>query len=170
LSDVDKEDATTKITGVVGMVKAWKTGKGYFLNLNGDDNDYYGFGSCKAKEGEEVVIDVKEGTGSFADKVCITKLTVGKDAAGTAKKTSREPAPAATPEVRQGDSVYFRKDELIVKQCCVKAAARITAALIAAGYSKSKKDAIDDTVDVADKMYCYIVDLDEPDEPEQDAE
>ncbi len=40
-----------KVEGKVARITSWKTGKGYFLNIENDSNDYYGFGKCKGEVG-----------------------------------------------------------------------------------------------------------------------
>ncbi|KKM24642.1 hypothetical protein LCGC14_1603150, partial [marine sediment metagenome] len=51
------------VSGTVARVIPWKTGKGYFLNIADDSNDYYGFGKCKGEVGCFVELEVSEGTG-----------------------------------------------------------------------------------------------------------
>ncbi|KKK68019.1 hypothetical protein LCGC14_2948240, partial [marine sediment metagenome] len=63
-----------KVEGKVSRITAWKTGKGYFLNIDGNSNDFYGFGSCKGEVGCFVELEVSEGTGNFSDKIRIDKL------------------------------------------------------------------------------------------------
>jgi hypothetical protein len=75
--------------------------------------------------------------------------------------------PAETIEVRQGDSVYYRKDELIVKQCCIKAAARFCAGVIQPSNVVPGKKMADAVCDVAEVFYAWITGMDElPEETE----
>lgn len=57
-----------KTEGQVEQVNAWKTGKGYFLSLVEDEREYYGFGSPKMEVGDNIAIEISEGTGNFSGK------------------------------------------------------------------------------------------------------
>ena len=55
--------------GKVFKIINWNSGKGYFLMLEKDTAEYYGFGSAKMKVDQLVKLDVKTGTGNFAQKM-----------------------------------------------------------------------------------------------------
>ena len=55
--------------GKVFKIINWNSGKGYFLMLEKDPVEYYSFGSAKMKVDQLVKLDVKTGTGNFAQKM-----------------------------------------------------------------------------------------------------
>lgn len=64
------------IDGTVERVTDWKTGKGYFLKLEGVNLDYYGFGKPKCKDGDKIQLHFEPGTGNFTDKLSIKKVVI----------------------------------------------------------------------------------------------
>lgn len=120
---------TTKVKGVIGSTRQWPSGKGYFLTLEDDSNDYYGFGSCKYSEGDEVEIDVQEGTGKFSDKFQVVAKQVLPATPAQAKPKAPEAKPAPVSEYKNAANVYFERQDIIVKQTCLKAAAELVGEL-----------------------------------------
>lgn len=163
MSEGDEERGPATVQGVIAQVKPWKNGGGYFLSLVGDSNDYYGWKTCKFNEGDAVELSVKEGTGKFADKVQILSVKAQGAAKTEAAPRKSKVETSIEKSVRQGNSVYFNKDELICKQCCVKAASPITAAMICAGLLKTKKEILEADIDIADRKFCYITEQEGPD-------
>lgn len=117
------ETETTK--GTVAKIQAWKTNKGYFLNLSGDDNDYYAFGKNYPGEGDAVELVVTEGTGSFGDKLCITKWSKLKQ---EKTKEAQEKQDEEESEFKEAHTIYKTQADvqrMIVEQSCLKTAGYI---------------------------------------------
>lgn len=62
-----------KLEGKIIKIIPWQSGKGFFLRLLGNGNDFYKFGQCDFKENDTVNIEYKAGTGNFKDRFVITK-------------------------------------------------------------------------------------------------
>jgi len=118
------------VTGQISKLVPWKSGKGFFVNLEGDDTDYYTFLKLKVNTGDEATFQVTEGSGNFSDKLQITKVL--KQDTIPAKKPDTAPVeePPVTTEFSSEHKFYADKQSLIVQQTCLKAAARIVAASI----------------------------------------
>jgi len=147
---------TDRVTGEIAQLREWTSGKGYFMNLTGDTNDYYGFGGCRYAVGSEVTMDVKEGTGTFSDKIQVTTIKAGKPKAGesTAKETNVKKAYDG--DFKDAKAHYMDKQQLIVQQSSMKAAAEIVAAGIKQGFIKDLKSATEAALTMKDKFYYDI--------------
>jgi hypothetical protein len=62
------------IKGRIASVKEWPSGKGSFVKLENDERDFYKFGRNGVAAGLEIEAQVQPGTGSFSEKICITKI------------------------------------------------------------------------------------------------
>jgi len=118
------------VKGTITQIKTWKKGNGFFLNLDGDEADYYKFGKPTHEPGDEVELTVKEGTGAFSDKLEIVKI--GKGASETTKPTeNKQDEDKSFKELcEDGAKVYMDKQNLIVEQTCLKAASDIVGHLL----------------------------------------
>jgi len=121
--------ATATVQGDIGKIVAWKTGRGYFLNLKGQEADYYAFGAPKHKEGESVELTVKEGTGSFSDKLLITQIKPLQPTTAQVQEKVQAAAQKMQDYCESADKVYYDRQDLIVQQTCIKAAAELVGKL-----------------------------------------
>lgn len=153
------------VSGEVGKVVVWNSKKGYFLNLKGQEQDFYAFGAPKAKEGQQATFEVSPGTGSFEDKVKLDKLV-------TEKKHLPEDSKKADTEFPDGKTVYLTRAEAdairqnYINRCsAVKSAAELVAAAIRAAPKPNMKEASTNTLHIAGKFLTFIKD-EEPELPE----
>ena len=160
---------TDKTTGKVARITNWKTGKGYFLNLDGNSNDFYGFGSCKAKLGETVDLEVSEGTGNFADKIKVDKIHCGVTVKQVEKETHDKDMEILDRSIKSGENTYFERQNLIVRQCALKAAANAVGACAEKAESKDWATLANTVCSVADQFYAWITESDQklPEPPEE---
>lgn len=150
------------VTGTVVAVKPWKTGKGFFLNLEGDSNDYYSFGKTALEEGDTATFEVSEGTGGFADKIKLDKLVP------TAVEKQQE-TEKTMPGVETGDKVYLTREEAqavrqnsIERQCALKAAVQVVGELYPRQEKMDNVKIIDYVETFAVKFLAFIQDEDSP--------
>ena len=157
------------VAGIVGKWVEWKTGKGYFLNIDGHEMDYYGFGKCKAALGDKITIEVSPGTGTFGDKMKVEKFVdVGAGPSPppvSPQTTDKTPKPEFVP----ASELPMDTNTSIVKQVCLKCASRVVSEL------HGRKDKIDWTeiativTDMADDFYNHHIGLDRPEKnPEEE--
>jgi len=158
-----------KTTGKVARITEWKTGKGYFLNLQDDQNDYYGFGKCKAKIGETVDLEVSEGTGSFADKIKIDKLHSGATVKQVEQETKDKDMEIVNKSIASGENTYFERQNLIIRQTCIKAAANLVGTANASEKAGDFPTMVTRVCDVAEQFYAWVTesDLKLPEPPEE---
>lgn len=122
------EQTTRK--GTIADIKEWKKGGGFFLNLEDDPNDYYKFGASKNEVGDPVEITVKEGSGNFSDKFEIVIIGKGDEETAKPAKNKQDKDKSFTELCDDGAKVYMNTQNLIVEQCCLKAAAEIVGHLL----------------------------------------
>lgn len=147
---------TDTVEGIVSAVKVWKTGKGYFLNLEGDDTDYYAFGGVDTDVENTVKLTVKPGTGTFSDKCQITKLVNVKqgkiqDAGSQASKPGSKAVASAQSPGQSG-----KNDAEIRRGVSLKCASWITAATIMPDAEADAVAFAKDTVELAKKFEPYL--------------
>jgi len=159
----------TIVKGEVGKIIAWKTGKGYFLNLKGDPNDYFGWKECKCSEGEKVKLTVTEGTGSFADKLLITHTDKPTVTLAEIKQTKKDADEIVQHSVMQGNKFYLARETLIIKQTCIKAAAEVVGHLVERTSQLPGAKVADAVIYLADRFYLYVTEQEEPEQPEPEA-
>ena len=160
---------TKKVQGKVARINLWTNKPGYFINLENDQNEYFGYGSCKAKLGEIVDLEVSEGTGNFKDKFKVEKIHCGATVKQVEKETADKDMEIIDRSIKSGENTYFERQNLIVRQCCVKAAARCATAYISRGDDLSTTHVIGICTDIADGLYAYIMETDNklPEPPEE---
>jgi len=165
---------TETVTGEVAAVKPWATGKGYFMNFVDDSNDYYGFGTPKIKEGETVALEIKEGTGTFSDKIAIVKKL-----AKPLEKAKVQENPVAA--IESADRVYLTRAEAdavrqnsIERQSAIKTAGALVGELYPREPKFDHEKALDNVRYIADGVLAWIrmdesklpEPPEEPDEPD----
>lgn len=156
-------------TGKVARVTEWSSHKGYFLNLKDDSNDYYGFGKCGADIGSTVTIEVSEGTGSFSDKIKIDKFAKKVDLNAVRKETADKDLKIVEDSIISGENMYFARQNLIIRQTCIKAASNCIGLLLA------KEEKVDLALvsnrihDMAEQLYAWVTESDQklPEPPEE---
>ena len=158
-----------KVSGKVARVTEWKTHKGYFLNLKDDSNDYYGFGKCGADIDSTVTLQVSEGTGNFSDKIRVDKFVKKVDLNTVRKETADKSMEILDKSIKSGENTYFERQNLIIRQCCIKAAASIVGNIFQ-GDPKIRMGIVSDDVEnLAERFYAYIMETDQklPEPPEE---
>ena len=158
-----------KTSGKVARVTEWGSHKGYFLNLKDDSNDYYGFGKCKADVNDEIELEVSEGTGNFSDKIKVDKLYSKQTVKEAVKETTDKSMEILDKSIKSGENTYFERQNLIIRQCCIKAAARAVSASIIPTEQCQWHAIGSSTVDLAEMFYAYIMETDYklPEPPEE---
>jgi len=109
------------VEGIVEKINNWSSGKGYFLRLEKDADDYYSFGSAKMKVGQHVQLDCQVGTGNFKDRALI------KDWKENAPILKKAVVPEAyrkvcdIPEAKQEiTNMIYREYQIEVMNNCIK--------------------------------------------------
>ncbi len=158
-----------KVEGKVARVTDWKTGKGYFLNIESNNNDFYGFGKCKGQVGETVELEVSEGTGNFSDKIRIDKLYSKATVKEAVKETADKDMEIVAKSIESGENTYFARQNLIIRQTCIKAAARLVAAELQAKVKTEVLGTATQTCNRAEVLYAWITESDQklPEPPEE---
>ena len=150
------------VSGKVARVVPWSKGNGYFFNLDGNSNDFYGFGSCKLQPGQEVNLEVSPGTGNFSDKVKLDKVLGAPDFNKVRKETADKDMEIVNKSIESGEKTYFERQNLIIRQTCIKAGARLVAAKVQIDESLGKKDAAIATCDAAEILYDWVTGREPP--------
>ncbi len=158
-------DKPTTVRGKVAKITEWQSGKGFFLNFEGDENDYYKFGPAKVEVGQTVAFECKPGSKIFSDKVeLIKKVEAGTDTIDVNKLKQEVFKTADTVYLSKAEADAVRQNS-IERQSAIKSAC----ALVGAIHSKSKTDSWNDVAnnvtDIADKFLDFIK-MDEPKLPE----
>jgi len=141
--------------GTVSQVKAWRHGKGYFLNLEELEYDFFGYGECRASEGDKVILEIAEGTGDFSDKYQITKLRVDPKAA------AHLPGPPGKGEgwkthQSQAKGLSAQERDSINRAVALRHAAVLVAALYGPAGAKELGEAKELTVSVAERFLNWL--------------
>ena len=147
----------TSVEGLVEKIVPWESGKGYFLNIEFDENDYFGYGSSKAKIDSVVAIEFKKGSGSFGGKRQITKLVLvdksEKDSQGDSiKSVGANPAPHIN-----GVSANEKRQELIMRQSCMKAASAFVSNSLTPEKNPDWSERVKLVTDISDDFYKKAV-------------
>lgn len=148
------------VTGEVGKVIQWNSKKGYFLNIKGMEQDFYGFGTPKVKEGQAVTFEVSPGTGQFEDKVCLGKLLKQPSTLDIVKEKAKADMEIVNKSIESGERTYFDKQNLIVRQTCMKAAATVVAGIHSKDEVNSWNDIANQVNEVADRLYAWVTESD----------
>ncbi len=158
-----------KVEGKVSRITAWKTGKGYFLNLDANSNDFYGFGSCKGEVGCFVELEVSEGTGNFSDKIKIDKMHSKQTVKEAVKETADKDLKIVEDSIKSGENTYFARQNLIIRQTCIKSASAIVAGSIQGASITDTKRLFVRVSDLAESMYAWVTESDQklPEPPEE---
>ncbi|KKL64764.1 hypothetical protein LCGC14_2161730 [marine sediment metagenome] len=158
-----------KVEGKVARVTDWSSHKGYFLNIADDSNDYYGFGKCKGQVGETVEIEVSEGTGNFSDKIRIDKLYSKATVKEAVKETADKDMEIVAKSIESGENTYFARQNLIIRQTCIKAAAVIVVGEMRTNPVVVETGIIERTLFIAERLYAWVTesDLKLPEPPEE---
>lgn len=162
-------DKPQTVTGEVISVTEWKSQKGSWVNLKDNPNDFFAYSGKVPAFGSTGTWTVKEGTGHMSDKVELVKLVGDLELKAKIKAAAKEEVKEMENLIDKGDKVYFDKQNLIIRQVCIKAAA--TAVGGAAVVEKSKDWPVvgDRICEVADKLYAWVMESDNklPEPPEE---
>ena len=109
--------------GIVEKISTWKSGKGYFVKFAESDEDFYAFGKCPVREGDQVKYDYAEGTGAFADRNALTHLSLFKKEDAKVEAPKKEAVKAAPKEAQQEATPkeYREKQKKIYLECLADA-------------------------------------------------
>jgi len=112
--------------GIVEKISTWKSGKGYFVKFAESDEDFYAFGKCPVKEGDQVKYDYAEGTGAFADRYALTHLSLFKKEDAKVEAPKKEAVKAAPKEATlSGVPLEYRHRQCDLMQECFEDAANL---------------------------------------------
>ncbi len=162
-------DKGMTVSGTVVEVTAWKSGKGSWINLEGNPNDFFAYAKRVPAKGTEGTWDVQEGKGFLADKVELVKLVKEPDLKAVAKETADKDMAIVEKSIESGEKTYFARQNLIIRQTCIKAAAVLVAAEIQAGKAVLKVGTYLRTIQLADGLYAWVTESDRklPEPPEE---
>ena len=156
------------VSGTVAGTTEWKSGKGSWINLQNDGNDYFAYSGKVPEEGETGTWVVAEGSGFAEGKIELVKpATIGPKKVEVAGKRS-EAMEIVDKSIESGEKTYFDTQDLIVKQCCVKVAANAVGE-IKGRESPADWDKISENITfVAEHLYNWIMGIEEslPEPPE----
>jgi len=148
---------TETITAEIAAVKQWTSGKGYFLNLKDSADDYYKFGAVTVTPGATVELVVKEGSGNFADKIEVLKIKALPSTPAQVKGKVQERNEKINAYKEAGEFNDRHRQEMIVEQCCLKAAATIVAGLYPKSEVFAREKIIEYVLTIKDKFYANIM-------------
>jgi len=112
--------------GIVEKISTWKSGKGYFVKFAESDEDFYAFGKCPVREGDQVKYDYAEGTGAFADRYALTHLSLFKKEDAKVEVPKKEIAKSVPKEVTlSGTPLEYRNMQCNIMQECFKDAENV---------------------------------------------
>ena len=157
------------VTGTVASTRDWKSGKGSWVNLDNNSNDFFAYKAKVPKVGETGTWKVKEGTGVMADKVELVKKQDETDLDKVRKETADKDMEIVQKSIDSGEKTYFERQNLIIRQCCIKAASVVVDKLGVPGKT-TNIPAISNTIcEVADRLYAWITESDYklPEPPEE---
>lgn len=169
------EEQTT-VQGTVAKVQVWASGKGFFLNFEDDENDYYKWGKTAIEVGDKAAFSCKPGSKTWEDKVELVKpIEVGTakvDVAQLKKKTQDK----VLDGIKNGETFYMDKQELIVKQVCLKVAGEMHSHLIERSAKVPGKNIANSVTEMSEMFFLYIMGIEgsglpeppEPPEPESE--
>jgi len=165
---------TETVTGKVASLNDWKSGKGVWVNLEDNPNDFFAYKNKAPKLGEEGTWQVKEGTGIFSDKVELVKKQ-----GGTPEKPAKQENPVAA--IESADRVYLTRAEAdavrqnsIERQSAIKTAGALVGELYPREPKFDHEKALDNVRYIADGVLAWIrmdesklpEPPEEPDEPD----
>jgi len=152
---------TKIVSGKIASTKVWKTNKGFFLNLEGDSNDYYKFGQPSYGDGEEVELTVSQGTGNFSDKFLITQIakSAGENASPAEKAQAQQET--VSNEFKPAINAYKDTQQAIVEQVALKAAVELVKEFYPKLDPPKWSDLAEKTLILKDKFACNILEGEE---------
>ena len=158
-----------KVEGKVARVTDWSSHKGYFLNLVDDSNDYYGFGKCKGEVGCFVELEVSEGTGNFSDKIRIDKMHSKATVKEAVKETADKDLKIVEDSIKSGENTYFARQNLIIRQTCIKASVELAGIMFIGKQDKTKEMITGHALYFAERLYAWVTESDQrlPEPPEE---
>ena len=139
--------------GTIDRINEWKSGKGYFFTIREGDEEFYGFGSCTGKPGTGYKIEFKAGSGKFEDKYELLKLTAEIPEDPNVQPTFTNRIVPSKPVSPIGTGFSDGRNESIMRQCCLKAAANLVGELSPREKTINWDDVTRIVVDMADVFY-----------------
>ena len=127
-------------TGYIIDLKPWSSNKGFFVNIDSEAKDFYGFGSCPHEMGNTIKIHATPGTGKFSDKFEVCKITPVTDTELKDYKEAKTFLPDKKPEPEQIIRPRIDINDSIIQQCCLKAAANLAGQIFMGREMNSNKD------------------------------
>ena len=162
-------DKGMTVSGTVVEITAWKSGKGSWINLEGNPNDFFAYAKRVPAKGTEGTWDVQEGKGFLADKVELVKLVKEPDLKAVAKETADKDMAIVEKSIESGEKTYFARQNLIIRQTCIKAAAVVVAKIAEKGKEANVDSAANVLCAMADRLYAWVTESDQklPEPPEE---
>ncbi len=160
---------TKKVQGKVARINLWTKKPGYFINLENDQNEYFGYGSCKAKLGEIVDLEVSEGTGNFKDKFKVEKLHSKQTVKEVLKESTDKSMEIIDKSIKSGENTYFERQNLIIRQTCIKASVELAGIMFIGKQDKTKEMVTGHALYFAERLYAWVTESDQklPEPPEE---
>ena len=157
------------VTGTVASTRDWKSGKGSWVNLDNNSNDFFAYKAKVPKVGETGTWKVKEGTGVMADKVELVKTVDGVDLKAVRKETADKDMEIVQKSIDSGEKTYFERQNLIIRQTCIKAAASVVGNILEKGNAFKWDTVSSNVTDVAEQLYAWVTESDQklPEPPEE---
>lgn len=116
------------VDGVIIQINEWVSKKGRFVKLDSTDQDFFKFGGFHCNVDDAVTIEYKPGSGNYADKFEIVKVTKLGGLSGPNGFKTADKLPK--PEPSKNINLYNPKDKdaAIVRAVAFKGAIEIIAA------------------------------------------
>lgn len=153
------------VTGTIKAINPWDSGKGGFIVLEDDSTDYYYFSKPPAKIGDTGVFETKPGTKNFSDKVQLVKTVLESRTEKAMQECADKDIKILKDSIASGEKTYFDKQNLIVRQTCIKSACVVVAELKERSKTINIPKTTEEILDVAEKLYEWIIEQEPLPEP-----
>jgi hypothetical protein len=142
--------------GKVVRLNEWAKGKGYFVNLEGSELDFYDFRKASISIGEFVRITSQPGTKNFAEKqevMRIEKPMQQVSSKGPAAAPAQKPVSSQEPN---WDKIRGEKRDSIERQCALKAAVELVKGSMPIGETIDVLGFAAQALEVSKKFEAYL--------------
>ncbi|KKL09577.1 hypothetical protein LCGC14_2564490 [marine sediment metagenome] len=162
-------DKGMTVSGEVVSVTDWKSGKGAWVNLKDNSNDFFAFKGKVPVVGLTGTWTVKEGTAHMSDKVELVKLLRGPDLKAVAKETADKDMAIVEKSIESGEKTYFARQNLIIRQTCIKSASVAVAGIAYSDDASLWPKVGDRIIELAERLYAWVTESDHklPEPPEE---
>ncbi|KKL50421.1 hypothetical protein LCGC14_2305660 [marine sediment metagenome] len=154
-------DKGMTVSGTVVEITEWKSKKGSWINLEGNPNDFFAYAKRVPAKGTEGTWDVQEGKGFLADKVELVKLVTEIDLSAVVKTAAASDMAIVEKSIESGEKTYFARQNLIIRQTCIKAAAMVISRVVGTDSNWKVQKLIEGTTDIAEGLYAWVTESDQ---------